>query len=115
MHVRALRGIGVVRGRFFYDLHFKTHGDSFGRKAGGIIAGLVTEDAVHHAMADLLTGRTALVIAHRLSTLRLVDEVAVLEHGRIVERGRPEVLVAEGGPYARLAHLARAGRQDVLP
>jgi ABC-type multidrug transport system fused ATPase/permease subunit len=74
-----------------------------------------TEAAVHHAMADLLTGRTALVIAHRLSTLRLVDEVAVLERGRIVERGRPEVLLAEGGPYARLAHLAHAGRKDVLP
>ena len=74
-----------------------------------------TEDAVHHAMADLLTGRTALVIAHRLSTLRLVDEVAVLERGRIVERGRPEVLIAEGGPYARLAHLAGAAHGDVLP
>jgi ABC-type multidrug transport system fused ATPase/permease subunit len=74
-----------------------------------------TEAAVHHAMADLLTGRTALVIAHRLSTLQLVDEVAVLERGRIVERGRPELLVAEGGPYARLAHLAGSGRQDVLP
>jgi ABC-type multidrug transport system fused ATPase/permease subunit len=74
-----------------------------------------TEAAVHHAMADLLTGRTALVIAHRLSTLRLVDEVAVLERGRIVEQGRPEVLVAEGGTYARLAHLASTGHQQALP
>jgi uncharacterized membrane protein len=51
VHVRALGGVCMMRRRFFYDLHFKTHGDGFGRKAGGVVAGLVTEDAVHHVFS----------------------------------------------------------------
>jgi len=48
MHVRALRGVGVVLGRFFHDLHFKTHRQVLRRIAGGIITGLIAQDAVHH-------------------------------------------------------------------
>ena len=61
-----------------------------------------SEAAVQRALAVALTGRTALVIAHRLSTVRDADQILVLNHGRIVERGRHEELVRAGGLYAEL-------------
>ncbi|MEV4630848.1 ABC transporter ATP-binding protein [Micromonospora sp. NPDC049523] len=61
-----------------------------------------SEAAVQRALAVALTGRTALVIAHRLSTVRDADQILVLDHGKIVERGRHEELVAVGGLYAEL-------------
>lgn len=63
-----------------------------------------SEAAVQHALSVALTGRTALVIAHRLSTVRDADLILVLDGGRIVERGRHEDLVAAGGLYAELYH-----------
>jgi ABC-type multidrug transport system fused ATPase/permease subunit len=61
-----------------------------------------SEAEVQAALADALEGRTALVIAHRLSTVRDADLILVLEAGRVIERGTHTALLAEGGRYAEL-------------
>ncbi len=64
-----------------------------------------SERAVQAALATLSRGRTTLVIAHRLATVRRADRIVVVEAGRIVASGPHEALVREGGLYARLAAL----------
>lgn len=61
-----------------------------------------SERAIQDAFATALSGRTSLVIAHRLSTVRSANQILVLDHGRIVERGRHDELVARGKLYAQL-------------
>jgi ATP-binding cassette subfamily B protein len=61
-----------------------------------------SEAAVQRALSVALSGRTALVIAHRLSTVREADQILVLDQGKVVERGRHDELVAAGGLYAEL-------------
>jgi ATP-binding cassette subfamily B protein len=64
-----------------------------------------SEQAVQGALTLLARGRTTLVVAHRLATVRRADRIVVMESGRIVASGTHEALVREGGLYARLAAL----------
>ena len=54
------------------------------------------------ALSELMRGRTVIMVAHRLATIRDADQILVFERGRIVERGRHAALVGQGGLYARL-------------
>jgi ATP-binding cassette subfamily B protein len=70
-----------------------------------------SEAAVQRALRTALQGRTSIVIAHRLSTVREADQILVLDHGRIVERGHHDQLLAAGGTYAELYRI-QFERQD---
>ncbi|ATO84988.1 ABC transporter [Actinoplanes sp. SE50] len=61
-----------------------------------------SEQAVQAALGEALAGRTAVVIAHRLSTVRAADQILVIEQGRVVERGTHESLLSSGGRYEEL-------------
>ncbi|MFF5570385.1 ABC transporter ATP-binding protein [Streptomyces luteogriseus] len=71
-----------------------------------------SEAAVQEALTEALEGRTAVVIAHRLSTVRAADQILVVEAGRIVERGTHEELLAAGQRYAELYRTQFAGPAD---
>jgi ABC-type multidrug transport system fused ATPase/permease subunit len=71
-----------------------------------------SEAAVQAALAEALTGRTAIVIAHRLSTVRAADLILVVEDGSIVERGTHTELLGAGGRYQELYRTQFAGDED---
>ncbi len=72
-----------------------------------------TERQIQEALKRLLEGRTGIVIAHRLATVRGADRIIVLQDGRVVETGPHAALVAQGGLYARLYSLNYASFDDV--
>jgi ATP-binding cassette subfamily B protein len=64
-----------------------------------------SEEAVRAALAELMTGRTVVAIAHRLSTVRSFDRIVVLQGGTVVQDGPPAVLMRQSGPYRDLVRL----------
>lgn len=64
-----------------------------------------TEKLIQEALEHLMAGRTSFVIAHRLSTIRNADQILVLRHGEVIERGNHEELLDAGGLYAKLARI----------
>jgi ATP-binding cassette subfamily B protein len=72
-----------------------------------------TERMVQQGMDRLMQGRTTFVIAHRLSTIRNADQIMVMEHGRIIERGNHEQLLAQHGKYYQLFTGADSKQQTV--
>ncbi len=73
-----------------------------------------TELEIQRALKALFAGRTCLVIAHRLATVRDADEIIVLQAGRIVEQGPHDQLVTQGGLYSKL-YASSHGSFDDLP
>jgi ATP-binding cassette, subfamily B, bacterial MsbA len=73
-----------------------------------------SERLVQKALANLTSGRTTIVIAHRLSTVRRADTIVVIERGRIIETGKHSELLALGGAYRRLYELQFADEEEEM-
>jgi len=77
----------------------------------------LTEQAIQEALEDVLEGRSAIIVAHRLSTIQHCDQILVLEQGQVVERGNHQQLMAQNGIYAQLVktQLAVGGSESTDP
>lgn len=73
------------------------------------------EEQIQAAIAELMRGRTCLVVAHRLSTVQHADTILVIHHGQIRERGTHRELLARGGLYGKLYHLQLGARLAEVP
>ena len=71
-----------------------------------------TEEVTNRAIANLLDGRTGVIIAHRLSTLRRADDILIIERGRIEEHGERELLATDSN--SRFYRLMQSGLEEVL-
>jgi len=71
-----------------------------------------TEQVIQRALTKLLAGRTGLVIAHRLATVRHADRILVLQQGELIEAGNHAELIARGGLYAKLYRANYASFDD---
>ena len=67
------------------------------------------EAEVFRHVRETAEGRMIILISHRFSTVRMADEIVVLEHGAVVEQGTHDALIAAGGRYARLFNLQAEG------
>ena len=72
-----------------------------------------TEVLIERALDRLLKGRTSIIIAHRLSTVRRADQILVVENGQIVQRGNERELLTQDGPFRRLAHHLEGGEPEL--
>jgi ABC-type multidrug transport system fused ATPase/permease subunit len=72
-----------------------------------------TEVLIERALDRLLRGRTSIIIAHRLSTVRRADEILVVENGQVIQRGTERELLAADGPFRRLAHTLDGGEPEL--
>ena len=72
-----------------------------------------TEQRIQRAFAQLMTGRTSFIVAHRLSTIREADQILVMRAGHIIEQGKHEELLAKGGFYAELYNSQFATEEEI--
>jgi ABC-type multidrug transport system fused ATPase/permease subunit len=72
-----------------------------------------TEVLIEQALDRLLKGRTSIIIAHRLSTVRRADEILVVENGQVIQRGSERELLKVDGPFRRLAHTLEGGDSEL--
>ena len=101
-----------------YDMVIGERGDTLsgGQRQREPSTGLdaASEQLVFEALERLMKGKTAIVIAHRLATVRKADVIYVLEHGRIAEAGKHQELLARGGLYSQLYDI-QFKNQEVEP